>query len=105
MKKSVILLLILLVCFGIWTVWFDTEPNVVEGTETTATAVITDRAMSDSIPYLSVEFPDGSALCLWDPQGKVIPDGLNIGDPVEVTYGKQDGFDRYILLDVKKGTA
>lgn len=105
MKRIVVIFLILLMGFGIWSLLFDSEPKIVAGTEATATAVVTDRAMSDNMPYLSVQFPGGSGLCLWDPQKDVIPEDVAIGDTIEVTYGKQDGIERYILISVKMDTA
>ena len=105
MKRFVIVSLILLLGFGIWKIAFENEPKIVDGTEVTSSAVVTDRAMSEGMPYLGVELPDGNALCLWDPCGDVIPDSVSIGDTLAVTYGKQEGFDRYILISVKMDTA
>lgn len=105
MKRFAPLFLVLLIICTIAYFVFDTEPKIVDGSKVTAFAVVTDRAMSDNMAYLSVEFPDGNALCLWDHRCDLIPDNISIGDTVEVTYGRQDGFDRYILITVKKDTA
>ena len=105
MKRFVIVSLILLLGFGAWTIAFGNEPKIVDGTEVTSSTIVTDRAMSEGMPYLSVEFPDGNALCLWDPSGNVIPDGVSIGETVVVTYGEQEGYDGYILISVKMDTA
>ncbi len=105
MQQFIIIFLALLLGFGIWTVTFNNEPRIIDGTEVTSSAVVTDRAMSEGMPYLSVELTDGNALCLWDPSGDVIPDSVSIGDTLAVTYGKQEGFDRYILINVKMDTA
>ena len=105
MKQFIIIFLALPLVFGIWTVTFNNEPGIIDGTEVTSSVVIADRAMSDGMPYLSVELSDGNTLCPWDPSGDVIPDSVSIGDTLEVTYGKQEGFDRYILINVKMGTA
>lgn len=102
MKRVILPFLLVLIFCLIWVVFLETDPNIVEGTETTATMVVTDRAMSDGMPYLGVELSDGSGLCLWDPTENIIPDDISINDTVQVTYGKQNGFDRYIVLQINK---
>lgn len=102
MKRIAFLFLALLVVWGTWTLWFPGEPDIEDGSKVTSMAIVTDRAMSDNMPYLGIQLPDGSGLCLWDPWENAIPDGIAIGDQVEVTYGKQDGFDRYVILKVTK---
>lgn len=102
MKRFITLCLVLLIIFAVGFTVLDSEPKIVDGTAVTVSATVTDRAMSDNLPYIGVRLEDGEELCLWDPQENVIPNDIAIGDIVEVTYGKQDGFDRYILLNVKK---
>lgn len=80
----------------------DATPAVQDGTRRTASALIADRAMSDGLPYLGVTLEDGTELCLWDLQGDAIPEEITIGETIQVTYGKQEGLDRYILLDISK---
>ena len=99
MKKAMILFLAAtcIVAIGI----IRQGPGIEPGTETTATGVVMDRAMASNTPYLSIEYSDGSGVCLWDPTENKIPNDVHVGDEVTVTYGKESGKDRYILLEIQ----
>lgn len=98
-KQWVLLSLVILLLLAVWIL--RAEPQIAEGTENTQTVTVTDRAMSDNLPYLGVRLHDGTGLCLWDIRD-TIPDDVQIGDTVTVTYGRMDGAERYILLSIKK---
>lgn len=101
MKRFVPPFLALLIICAVGFTVLDTEPKIVDGTEVTATATVTDRAMSGNMPYIGVRLESSEGLCLWDPRENVIPGDVAIGDTVEVTYGRQDGFDRYLVLAIE----
>lgn len=99
MKKAVFITLAVLVVVGI--ILLSQEPSIEPGTKFTATGIVVDRAMASNTPYLSIEFPDGTGICLWDPEDNKISNDILIGDEVTVIYGKESGKDRYILLEIE----
>ena len=101
MKRILVPALIFLLVMGICLLW-NSEPEIEPGSQVTETASVTDRAMSDGLPYLGVTLPDGTVRCLWDVEGSAIPEDISVGDTVTVTYGYQPNSDRYVLLKVTK---
>ena len=78
-----------------------------ESTVVTRTGTVTDHAMAEyysrhnSYQYLSVEFEDGTGVCAWNIKG--IPHDVQCGDTVEITIGRETGFDQeWVLLEIKK---
>ena len=81
-------------------------------TTVTRTGTGTDRAMAtpsggnkiwdESYPYIGIEFEDGTGICLWMKLNTKIPEGIEIGDTVEVTYSLQAGTDLWILTNIKE---
>lgn len=79
------------------------EPAIVEGSTVTKEGILTDRAMSDGKPYLSVEFADGASVCCWIlHKDVVIPEEIAVGDPVRITYGVEADRGRYVIQNVVK---
>ena len=100
MRRWILLLLALLILFPQLCVFY--QPGIPESSQITKSATVVDRAMSDGLPYLGLTLEDGTAFCLWDLEGDLISEDVKTGDSVTVTYAKQDGFDRYILIRVTK---
>lgn len=99
--KALLCLLLFALCGGLWL--FFQEPEVAQDSIVTAEGIVTDRAISDGIPYISVDFPDGSAICCWVlHRGTQIPETVSIGDTVSVTYGTETGKGRFALLQVEE---
>ena len=81
-------------------------------TSVTRTGTVTDRAMAtpsgsnklwdQSYPYVSIQFEDGTGLCLWNKLNMNIPEEIGIGDTVEVTYRQQSDTDLWILTNIKE---
>ena len=88
------------------------EVQIDEASIVTGTGTVTDRAMAfpngsgklwdESFPYLTVKFEDGTELCVWNKRDVNVPDDIQIGDTVEITYGPQENTDHLILVDIKE---
>ena len=95
-----ILLSLVAVGTALW-LWFE-KPEILEDSIVTRQGTVTDRAMSEGLPYVTVEFPDGTAVCCWGVLTDVpIPEAVCTGRNVEVTYGTEKDRDRQILLDIR----
>ena len=93
-------LVVFSLCVGIWVA--NGKPALREGSTVTREGVVTDRAMSDGIAYITVEFSDGTAVCCWELyEDAPIPDGVGVGRHVAITYGIEEAQDRCVFLDVK----
>lgn len=80
--------LLLLLSLGVVLWLWNAEPELRKGSIVTREGVVTDRAMSDGVPYVTVEFPDGTAVCCWQLfRDAQIPEELRIGRRVTITYG------------------
>lgn len=76
------------------------------------TGTVTDRAMATpsgshkiwdkAYPYVSVEFEDGTGICLWNKMNIDIPESIGIGDTVEVIYSLEQSTELWILTSIKK---
>lgn len=100
-KGLLCLLLIFAAATGLWLLRY--EPEVAQDSIVTAEGVITDRAMSDGLPYLSVAFPDGTDICCWQlHRAAEIPEDVGIGDPVRITYGVENDKGRFAVLKVER---
>lgn len=78
------------------------EPEILEESIVTREGIVTDRAMSDGIPYLTVKFPDGTEVCCWVIFEDVsVPEEVCPGRSVAVTYGTEKDRGRWVLLDIK----
>ena len=84
------------------------EIKIDESTIVTRTGTVTDHAMASegtgkiwdaSYPYLSVEFEDGTGICIWNKTD--VDYDVEIGDTVEVTYGLQQNIEHWILINIK----
>ncbi len=84
------------------------EIKIDESTIVTRTGTVTDHAMASegngkiwdaSYPYLSVEFEDGTSICIWNKTD--VDYDVEIGDTVEVTYGLQQNKEHWILINIK----
>ena len=103
---AVILLVVLLLC------GCSHEVKIDEASIVTRTGTVTDRAMAkpsgrtefwyESYPYVSIEFEDGSGLCVWNMNEIDVSSKIGIGSVVEVTYGLQANSDFWILIDIKE---
>lgn len=83
-------------------VWFrNWRPEVLEGSVVTRTGVVTDRAMSGGLGYLSAELEDGTAVLCWDLYGIEIPEHIVTGSRVEITWGIEEAHHRNVVLDVR----
>lgn len=87
------------------------EVQITDGSVATRTGTVTDAAMASegtgkiwnkSYPYLTVEFEDGTVVCIWN-KNDIDDSGIKTGDTVEVTYGLQKNTDHWILIDIKEG--
>ena len=88
------------------------EVQIDEASIVIGTGTVTDRAMAfpngngklweESFPYLTVKFENGTELCVWNKRDVNIPDDIQIGDTVEITYGLQENTDLWILIDIKE---
>lgn len=69
--------------------WFiQYEPEVAEESIRSAQGTVVDRAISAGVPYITVEFADGDAVCCWEIyRDAPIPEEIGIGDTVSITYG------------------
>lgn len=84
-------------------VWVETwKPEVLEETVTTGTGMVTDRAMSNGLPYLSVELDDGSTVPCWNLYDAALPEEVTPGSGVEITWGKEEAHRRNVVLEIKK---
>lgn len=104
MKKWGILTGILLGAFsiGVFLWLWVYEPGILEDSVVTREGVVTDRAISEGVPYVTVEFSDGTAVCCWELLKKTsIPEGVRPGRSVIVTYGTEKDRGRCVFLDIK----
>lgn len=104
MKRWGILTGIVLAVFTVGVVWWlaSYEPVIPEQTVFTREGTVTDRAISEGVPYITVEFPDGTAVCCWQILERVdIPETVGPGRGVIVTYGTEKDRGRCVLLDIK----
>lgn len=86
---------------GLW-LW-SYEPGLRSDSITVKTGVVTDRAMSGGIPYITVEFPDGTEICCWEIyKDNPIPEGLAIGQNVMLTYAVEEDQGRIVFLEAKQ---
>ena len=104
MKPGVRITALILAAFGvIIAAWLlSREPEIREDSLVTREGIVTDRAMSDGLPYLSVVFEDGTDVCCWQlHKGGNVPDEISVGDPVRITYGVETAHGRYALVHVE----
>lgn len=81
---------------------WDYEPEILEGSIVTREGIVVDRAMSDGLPYISVALADGSSVCCWElHEDAVVPEEINPGAYVRITYGVEKDHGRYAVLKVE----
>ena len=103
---AAILLLVILLCGCTPEIRLEPTTNLIR------TGTVMDCAMASpsgshkiwdkSYPYLSIEFEDGTAVCLWNKLNIDIPEQIGIGDTVEVIYALESGTDHWILTNIKE---
>ena len=98
MKRGVAALFIFLLLCGCG----PAVPDVKDGSVETKTGVVVDRARNDDLPYVGVEFEDGSGDCFYGLEEGAIPDGIAVGDPVALTYGFDQRTNRWFVMELCK---
>lgn len=95
-----VLLVISVVGTILWFIQY--EPEVAEESIRSAQGTVVDRAISDGVPYITVEIADGDAVCCWEIyRNAAIPEGIGIGDMVSITYGIELDRGRFAVLSLK----
>ena len=77
-------------------------PTAQDGTVETKVGSVVDRAMSDGLSYVGIEFEDGSVDCFYDLTKNAIPDDITVGDKVELTYGLDERTNRWFVIELRK---
>lgn len=103
---AIFLLLVTLLCGCAPEIQLDPSTNFIR------TGTVTDRAMAtpngshkiweEAYPYVSVEFEDGTGICLWNKMNIDIPETIGIGDTVEVIYGLERDTNLWIVTNIKE---
>ena len=82
---------------------FADSPELLEESIVTREGMVLDRAMSGGLGYISVEFSDGSCICCWEIyRGREIPESIQPGQRVKITYALEESHNRYVVLEVKQ---
>ena len=79
MKKLLPLLLVLVLFLPV------TVFPVPDGESRLFRGTVVDRAMDDGLAYIGPQCDDGSGICVYIKEDNLIPEGLTIGDRIEVT--------------------
>jgi len=77
-------------------------PTAESGSAETKAGIVVDRAMSGGLPYIGVEFEDGSRNCFYDLKQNAIPDDIAIGDRVELTYGLDERTNSWFVIGLRE---
>lgn len=97
MKKGFAILVVLLLLSGC-----APAPALQDGTAETKAGSVVDLAMNDGFPYVGIEFEDGSADCFYGLTKNAIPDGIAVGDKVELTYGLDERTNRWFVIELRE---
>lgn len=73
-----------------------------EGSEQTYYGTVTDRAISDDIPYISIKTEAGEEYLFHFTKDTICPGDVTIGYAVKVDSMKEQNSDRLIAINIKK---